>query len=64
MLITFDIVAQIQLKVNFWIAPINTFRMMYNLFGFGEVRILPLIFGNDVIMTSFVIVELPDLPIF
>ena len=40
--IIFDIMAQIQQKVHFWIALINTFRMIYNLFGFAEVRIFPL----------------------
>ena len=30
------------------------FPMIYNLFGFVEVRILPLLFGNDDIMTAFV----------
>ena len=40
--IAFDIVAQIQEEVHFWIALINTFRMIYNFFGFAEVRIFQL----------------------
>ena len=31
-----------RITVHFWIALINTFRMIYNLFGFAEVPIFPL----------------------
>ena len=51
MRITFDTAVQIQLKVNFWIVLINTFRLIYNLFSSAEVQILPLFS----VMTSFVI---------
>ena len=50
--ITFDTVAQIQKKLHFWIALINSFRMIYILFGSAEVCIFPLfsiVFGNDII---------------
>ena len=39
--------ALIQQKVHFWIARIKTFRLIFNLFGFEEVRILPLFFRNN-----------------
>ena len=42
MSLIFDTVAQIHYKVHFWIALINTFRMIYKLFGFAEDRILQL----------------------
>ena len=48
---TVDMVAQIQYEVHFWIALINTFRLIYNLFGFAEVRISPLF----LVMTSFLV---------
>ena len=43
--------------VHFWIALIKTFRMIYNVFGFEEVRILPLF----LVMTSFLINGFPKL---
>ena len=61
--ITFDIVARIQEKLHFWTPLVNTFRMICNLVGFAEVRILGLFFGNDVIITLFVIVDLSNLHI-
>ena len=36
-------------------ALVKTFRMMYNLTGFSEVRILPFCLGNDIIMTLFLV---------
>ena len=54
--VTFDTLAQIEEKAHFWIAHINTFRMIYILFGFVEVGILPLFLK----MTSFVIAELSN----
>ena len=52
---TFDIVAQIQLKkVHFWIALVNTFRIIYNLFYF---RVGPhfSIVSSVLVMTSFLV---------
>ena len=40
--------------------------MIYNLFGFAEVHISPLfsiVFGNDVIMTSFLVIWFSNLHI-
>ena len=58
--ITFGTVTQIQQKVYFWIDLIKTFRIIYNLFGFEEVRILLSVFGNEVIMRSFAITGLSN----
>ena len=65
MLTAFDIVTQIQYEVHFWIALINTFRLIYNLFGFSEVRISPLFhcLGNDIIMTPFLVTWFSNLHI-
>ena len=57
-----DTVAQIQYKVHFWKALINTFRMMY-IFWFRRGPNCAIVFGNDVIMVLFVIVELSSLHI-
>ena len=53
----FDTVAQTQL-VKFWIILIKTFRKIYILFGFAEVRIshcFSIVFANHIIMTSFIV---------
>ena len=59
---TFDIVAQINIKVHLWIALIKTFRMNI-IFWFRGGPNFAIVFDNDVIMTSFVIVQLSNLHI-
>ena len=40
--ITFDKITQIWQNLHFWIALVKTFRMMYNLTGFSDIRTFPL----------------------
>ena len=48
---------------HFWIALVKHFRMIYNLPGFWDVRIFPF-FGNDIIMTSFLVTWFPKFAYF
>ena len=51
-------------QIHFLIGVIKTFRAMYILFGSTEAHIFPLfsiVFGNDVIMTLFLVAWYSDL---
>ena len=55
--IIFYTVDQIKKKLHFWIALINTFRI---LLVSKRSEFFAIVFGNDVIMMSFVIVGLSN----
>ena len=42
------------IKRTFWISLVKPYRMMYNLTGFSDVR-TSLVFGNAIIVTSFLV---------